>query len=111
MKPPEFTSLQEADAWLQQQALVVEWTTGARRLWLTEFPHGEGIIVSYNTTSTNTGGFIALTYRSDGYGGIGEVLWIRRFAKRKLAKDYAVKQYAKYSPKWRARRDRRQDSA
>ena len=103
MKPPEFTTLEEADAWLRQQALVIEWTTGRRRLWLTEVVGGEGVIVSYNTTSTNTGGFIVLTYRTDGYGGIAEVLYARRFARRKLARDYALKQFGKYSPKWKRR--------
>lgn len=125
MKPPTFRSQKQADKWLRQQELLTEWTTGRRSLFLCEQqmgPSGQrrvglktvgwfGIVVSYNTTATVTGGFIVVTYVVGSSGTPERILYVRRFTRRKHAKAAMLEQYGKYSPMWLARQEKRREAS
>lgn len=100
MKPPTFTSQAEADEWLERtDKLLHQAMRAGRQLWLAE----DDTIIGYNTFSAPDGGFYSFRYRPEPGGYPAEVIFVKRHARRKVARVRAVALYRKYSPKWAAK--------
>jgi len=99
LKPPAFTTQDQADAWLDRTELFNDAMHGARQLWLAE----DQTIIGYNTKSIPRGGFCSFRYRPDENGMPVEILFIKHHARRAVARQRAALLYRKYAPKWAAR--------
>lgn len=106
---PKFTSVEEADAWFAEQARARQ-----RDDWLMAHDqalHQDGCVrwacedghtlVTYTKAKVGlTPRYVCVVRRS------GRVIYIRGFAKRKDARERALTEFGKSSPKWAKRNGR-----
>lgn len=106
---PKFNSVEEADAWFAQQARFrqqEDWLMahdqqlldGECVRWACE--DGRTLVTYTKAKVGKTPRFVCVVRRS------GRVIYIRGFAKRKDAKERALTEFAKSSPKWAKRNGR-----
>lgn len=109
MTIPKFESVEEADAWFAEQARIAQrddWLEAAERAlragecvrWSCE---DDKTVVTYTKAKVGkTPRYVCVVYRS------GRVIYYRGFAKRKDAKNRALTEFAKSSPRWAKRNGR-----